>query len=129
VQQATRGILNSLFPSWLPGAFKVRTGGLWLWLGLVSTTALCLDCVDWRARGALRAAKLLAHTALIAAQMALPQVMFSGPLPDFSCRLSALATAATCQWLMGPCTVNDVELDDGRVRPSAAQQPCSAISS
>jgi hypothetical protein len=23
VQEATRGILNSLFPSWLPGAFKV----------------------------------------------------------------------------------------------------------
>jgi hypothetical protein len=23
VQQTTRGILNSLFPSWLPGAFKV----------------------------------------------------------------------------------------------------------
>lgn len=44
------------------------------------------------------------------------QVMFSKPLPDFSCRLNALATAVTCQWLMGPCTVNDVELDDGRVR-------------
>lgn len=23
-QEATRGILNALFPSWLPGAFKVR---------------------------------------------------------------------------------------------------------
>lgn len=44
------------------------------------------------------------------------QVMFSAPLPDFSCRLNALATALTCQWLMGPCKVNDVELDDGRVR-------------
>lgn len=43
------------------------------------------------------------------------QVMFSKPLPDFSCRLNAFATAVTCQWLMGPCTVNDVELDDGRV--------------
>lgn len=64
VQEATRGILNSLFPSWLPGAFKV---------------------------------------------------MFSKPLPDFSCRLNAFATAVTCQWLMGPCKVNDVELDDGRV--------------
>jgi hypothetical protein len=43
------------------------------------------------------------------------QVMFSKPLPDFSCRLNAFATAVTCQWLMGPCKVNDVELDDGRV--------------
>jgi hypothetical protein len=43
------------------------------------------------------------------------QVMFSKPLPDFSCRLNAFATAMTCQWLMGPCKVNDVELDDGRV--------------
>lgn len=38
------------------------------------------------------------------------QVMFSKPLPDFSCRLNALATALTCQWLMGPCKVNDVEV-------------------
>lgn len=44
------------------------------------------------------------------------QVMFSKPLPDFSCRLNAFATAVTCQWLMGPCKVNDVELDDGTVR-------------
>lgn len=63
-QLATRGILNSLFPSWLPGAFKV---------------------------------------------------MFSGPLPGFSCRLNAFATAATCQWLMGACKVNDVEIDGGQV--------------
>ncbi|KAI8468248.1 MAG: hypothetical protein J3K34DRAFT_427967 [Monoraphidium minutum] len=63
-QLATRGILNSLFPSWLPAAFSV---------------------------------------------------MFSRPLPAFSCRLNALATAATCQWLMGPCKVNDVELDSGEV--------------
>jgi hypothetical protein len=42
--------------------------------------------------------------------------MFSRPLPDFSCRLNAFATALTCQWLMGPCKVNDVELDGGRVR-------------
>lgn len=43
------------------------------------------------------------------------KVMFSKPLPEFSCRLNALATALTCQWLMGPCKVNDVELDDGSV--------------
>jgi hypothetical protein len=71
-QLATRRILNSLFPSWLPGAFKV---------------------------------------------------MFSAPLPAFSCRLNALATALTCQWLMGPCKVNDVELDSGEVRRAVA---CSA---
>ena len=64
-QLATRAILNSLFPSWLPGAFKV---------------------------------------------------MFSRPLPALSCRLNAFATAATCQWLMGPCQVNDVEELDGGAR-------------
>jgi hypothetical protein len=67
-QERTRAILNSLFPSWLPGAFKA---------------------------------------------------MFSGPLPAFSCKLNALATALSCQWLMGPCKVNDVELDDGSVRRPA----------
>lgn len=40
------------------------------------------------------------------------QVMFSRPLPEFSCRLNALATAMTCQWLMGPCKVNDVEIGE-----------------
>ncbi|EFJ43024.1 hypothetical protein VOLCADRAFT_106966 [Volvox carteri f. nagariensis] len=43
------------------------------------------------------------------------KVMFSKPFPDFSCRLNALATALTCQWLMGPCKVNDVEIDGGVV--------------
>ncbi|KAL4522943.1 hypothetical protein Ndes2526A_g07669 [Nannochloris sp. 'desiccata'] len=63
-QKATRNILISLFPSWLPGAFKI---------------------------------------------------MFSKPLPDFSCRLNALATWATCQWLMGECEINDVEIDGGSI--------------
>jgi hypothetical protein len=44
------------------------------------------------------------------------QVMFSGPLPEFSSRLNAWATALTCQWLMGPCQVNDVQHADGKVR-------------
>lgn len=39
--------------------------------------------------------------------------MFSRPLPDFSCKLNAWATWLTCQWLMGPCEVNDVEVDGG----------------
>jgi hypothetical protein len=64
LQECTRGILASLFPSWLPGAFKL---------------------------------------------------MFAKPLPAFSCKLNALATALSCQWLMGPCKVNDVELDGGGV--------------
>lgn len=64
-QLATRAILNSLFPSWLPRAFAA---------------------------------------------------LFSRPLPAFSCRLNAFATAATCQWLMGLCKVNDVEIDGGQVR-------------
>ncbi|GBF91530.1 hypothetical protein Rsub_04270 [Raphidocelis subcapitata] len=63
-QLTTRAILNSLFPGWLPGAFRA---------------------------------------------------MFSRPLPALSCRLNAFATALTCQWLMGPCKVNDVEIDGGQV--------------
>lgn len=71
-QLATRAILNSLFPSWLPGAFSV---------------------------------------------------MFSRPLPALSCRLNAFATALTCQWLMGPCKVNDAEIDGGQVGGRRAAVP------
>ncbi|EIE22959.1 hypothetical protein COCSUDRAFT_15824 [Coccomyxa subellipsoidea C-169] len=63
-QVKTRQILLSLFPSWLPPAFKV---------------------------------------------------MFSKPMPEVSCQLNAWVTMLTCQWLMGPCKVNDVELDGGRI--------------
>ena len=42
------------------------------------------------------------------------QVMFSQPLPTFSCQMNAWATWLTCQWLMGPCEVNDVEVDGGK---------------
>lgn len=49
-----------------------------------------------------------------------PKVMFSRPMPDFSCRLNAWVTALTCQWLMGPCRVVDLELPDGRVKPGMA---------
>lgn len=42
-------------------------------------------------------------------------MLFSGPIPEFSCKLNAWATALTCQWLMGPCAVNDIELEDGKV--------------
>eukprot|EP00887_Chlorella_sp_A99_P004934 scaffold4.g4934.t1 len=63
-QLATRAILKSLFPSWLPGAFAV---------------------------------------------------MFARPLPGLSCQLNAWATWLTCQWLMGECEVNDVEIDGGGI--------------
>lgn len=63
-QKKTRYILNSLFPSWLPGAFKI---------------------------------------------------MFAKPMPEISCKLNAWATWLTCQWLMGPCTVNDTEIDGGEI--------------
>ena len=43
--------------------------------------------------------------------------MFSQPLPGFSSRLNAWATAATCQWLMGPCAVNDCDTDDRAQAP------------
>lgn len=42
-------------------------------------------------------------------------VMFARPLPTLSCQLNAWATWLTCQWLMGECEVNDVEIDGGRV--------------
>ena len=43
--------------------------------------------------------------------------MFSRTLPGFSCRLNAWATAATCQWLMGPCEVNDCKTDSQEQAP------------
>merc|ERR1711871_905796 len=45
------------------------------------------------------------------------RALFSGPFPEFSCRMNAFVTALSCQWLMGPSSVNDVELPDGRVLP------------
>jgi hypothetical protein len=63
-QQASRKVLNSLFPGWLPGAFAV---------------------------------------------------MFSKPLPAFSCRMNAWVTKVASQWLMGPSEVNDVEIDGGAI--------------
>jgi hypothetical protein len=41
--------------------------------------------------------------------------MFAKPLPTFSNKLNAWVTALTCQWLMGPSEVNDVDLDDGSI--------------
>lgn len=43
--------------------------------------------------------------------------MFSRPMPQLSCKLNAVVTALTCQWLMGPCAVNDAEDNNGRVLP------------
>lgn len=47
------------------------------------------------------------------------QVMFAKPFPVFSCKLNAWVTALTCQWLMGPSAVNDVEVEGSTV--AAAQ--------
>lgn len=63
-QIATRRILRSLFPSWLPSLFKV---------------------------------------------------MFAKPMPTLSNVMNAWVTSLTCQWLMGPNTVNDVEIDGGKL--------------
>jgi hypothetical protein len=49
--------------------------------------------------------------------------MFSKPFPSFACMINAWATAFTCQWLMGKCTVNDVEVDGGKVRSVLGQLP------
>ncbi|KAL6760406.1 hypothetical protein V8C86DRAFT_2555231 [Haematococcus lacustris] len=43
------------------------------------------------------------------------KIMFSQPFPALACKLNAWATALTCQWLMGKCDVNDVEVDGGQV--------------
>lgn len=45
------------------------------------------------------------------------QVMFARPFPAFSNQMNAWATSLTCQWLMGPNKVNDVQLLEGKVRP------------
>lgn len=47
------------------------------------------------------------------------KVMFAKPFPGFSNQMNAFATALTCQWLMGPCKVNDVELPSGQVLPAS----------
>ena len=44
------------------------------------------------------------------------QVMFARPMPGVANILNAFVTKATCEWLMGKCTVNDVELPTGEVR-------------
>ena len=43
------------------------------------------------------------------------QAMFSRPVPQIAAQLNAWVTALTCQWLMGPTRINDVELPDGQV--------------
>lgn len=63
-QAATKRILKSLFPGWLPPAFSA---------------------------------------------------MFSRPVPQVAAQLNAWVTALTCQWLMGPTKINDIELEDGQV--------------
>ncbi|KAK9864268.1 hypothetical protein WJX84_010435 [Apatococcus fuscideae] len=67
VQQNTVQILSSLFPSWLPPAFKA---------------------------------------------------VLSANIPGPACKLNAWVTAFTCQWLMGPSQVTDVETDDGNLLKS-----------
>eukprot|EP00547_Thalassionema_nitzschioides_P010789 CAMPEP_0194263408 /NCGR_PEP_ID=MMETSP0158-20130606/47042_1 /TAXON_ID=33649 /ORGANISM="Thalassionema nitzschioides, Strain L26-B" /LENGTH=191 /DNA_ID=CAMNT_0039003591 /DNA_START=2231 /DNA_END=2806 /DNA_ORIENTATION=- len=38
-------------------------------------------------------------------------IFFSGPFPQFSCRMNAWAALIVGTWLMGECKVNDVEID------------------
>mmetsp|Transcript_27681 Transcript_27681/g.78271 ORF Transcript_27681/g.78271 Transcript_27681/m.78271 type:complete len:307 (+) Transcript_27681:198-1118(+) len=44
------------------------------------------------------------------------KVMFARPLPGLSNAMCAFVTVATCQWLMGRCRVNNVELPSGEVK-------------
>lgn len=41
------------------------------------------------------------------------QAILSANIPGPACKLNAWVTAFTCQWLMGPSQVTDVELKDG----------------
>ena len=41
------------------------------------------------------------------------QAILSANIPGPACKLNAWVTAFTCQWLMGPSHITDVELDDG----------------
>ena len=43
------------------------------------------------------------------------QIVLARPLPWLACKMNALATWFTCQWLMGPSKVNDEQTDDGKV--------------
>jgi hypothetical protein len=41
--------------------------------------------------------------------------MFAKPFPAFSNQMNAWVTMLTCQWLMGPSKVNDIEREDGTI--------------
>ena len=100
-QQATRGILRSLFPSWLPPAFAAMFSRPLPGLSCqVGGWAVRLQAPVQCCRG--RGRRVLAQHV----RPALP--------PPPAAQLNAWATWATCQWLMGECEVNDVEVDGGR---------------
>eukprot|EP00798_Chlamydomonas_sp_ICE-L_P013853 gene13853-19776_t len=44
------------------------------------------------------------------------KAVFARFVPTFACQMNAIATALTCEWLMGKCTVNDVEVDGGELK-------------
>ncbi|GAX75571.1 hypothetical protein CEUSTIGMA_g3014.t1 [Chlamydomonas eustigma] len=46
---------------------------------------------------------------------ALHKILIAGLVPSLACKLNALATWYTCQWLMGPSKINGVETDKGEV--------------
>ncbi len=111
-QEQTRSILLSLFPAWLPPAFKVRGRALSTSMPmpcshdaerlqtLYTPRTVCLVPICWTGIPS----KLAEATCCVNGVMGL-QVMFSRPLPELSCRLNAWVTMLTCQWLMGPCKV------------------------
>ena len=103
-QEQTRLILLSLFPAWLPPAFKVR-------VGRSPQACLCLAvmmqkiCGRSVLQGCWRGVASMPEATCGKSGMMGVQVMFSRPLPALSCRLNAWVTMLTCQWLMGPCKV------------------------
>lgn len=134
-QEATRGILRSLFPAWLPPAFAAlfsrplpelscqvegMVGGLLPW------AEACRGSAGGKGNGSGGLAALQSRLAVklhvLAALSLLPLAAHPPPAPaptiplcTLPQQLNAWATWLTCQWLMGECEVNDVEVDGGRL--------------
>ena len=104
-QERTRLVLLSLFPAWLPPAFKVQI--------TVHQLSSRMPEAGWIAHAHAHIQSTHFHSGqynIISSawqwsDVCMLQVMFSRPLPELACRLNAWVTMLTCQWLMGPCKV------------------------
>lgn len=133
-QEATRRILRSLFPPWLPPAFALLFSRPMPELscqveGLGSGVA-ALGRRRGRLAGATATSETVSAVVLLRLNDACASPSHSHPStppltphpptrppPPFPPpqQLNAWATWLTCQWLMGECELNDVEVDGGRL--------------